>query len=160
MPDSPLDGAGTGFLIADVYRLMRRSMNRRAQHVDLTPEQWRALLHLSRCEGITQVMLAEQLEIQPISLARTLDKLQHNLVIERRTSPSDRRAFELFLTPAAKPVLKQLHALGQKTRNEPLSGLRQRDLSTLARLLETIKQNLIEAEEPLAEPPNARGNNP
>lgn len=147
MSSLPLDGASTGMLIADIARLMRRNMNRRVQHLGLTSEQWRALFHLSRCEGINQATLADRLEVQPISLARILDKLQDSQLIERRPSPTDRRAFELFLTPTAQPMLEELSKYGREARNQALSGLSEDDQQLLAGLLETVKNNLSNAEE-------------
>ena len=101
-----------GFLIHDVARLLRKNFNRRVQSFGLTQEQCRVVLHLSRHEGIQQVDLAELLEIKPITLARLLDKLQENGLIERRRNPDDRRAFRLYLTRDAHAVLKKILAIG------------------------------------------------
>ena len=68
-----------GFLVADLARLLRRSMDRRLQSLGLTQAQWRAIVHLSRSEGITQAMLAEALEIQPITLTRLIDRMEPEL---------------------------------------------------------------------------------
>src|SRR3546814_4821449 len=81
-----------GFLLNDVSRLMRRNLNRRVQALGLTQSQWRALAYLSRQEGINQVTLADTLEVQPITLARLIDRLEAAGWVERRRHPSDRRA--------------------------------------------------------------------
>ena len=101
-----------GFLVHEVARLMRRSFDRRVQSLGLTQAQWRALVHLSRCEGMNQAALAEILEIQPITLTRLLDKLQQSGWIERRQDQADRRMFRLYLTELAKPLLAELEAAG------------------------------------------------
>jgi DNA-binding MarR family transcriptional regulator len=146
MPNSPLNNLGIGFLLGESARLLRRSMNRRVQHLGLTQEQWRTLFHLSQAEGCTQVALADKLEVQPISLVRILDKLQDNDWVERRPSPTDRRAFQLYLTPAAAPLLEELTRIGRTTRDEALAGISTADIQRLALILETIKDNLSLAE--------------
>jgi DNA-binding MarR family transcriptional regulator len=146
MSRSSLDNLNVGFLLSESARLLRRTMNRRVQHLGLTQEQWRTLFQLSQAEGSTQVALADRLEMQPISLARILDKLQDNDWIERRPSPTDRRAFQLYLTPAAKPLLEQLTRIGRATREEALAGVSTADIQRLARTLETMKDNLSQIE--------------
>jgi MarR family transcriptional regulator for hemolysin len=56
-----------GFLVGDVARLLRRNFDQRVQDLGLTQAQWRAIAQLSREEGIKQVVLAERLEIKPMT---------------------------------------------------------------------------------------------
>ena len=65
----------------DGSRLLRRNFERRARHNGLTQSQWKALAHLSRREFINQVMLADLMEIQPITLARLIDRHQVVLTV-------------------------------------------------------------------------------
>ncbi len=83
-----------GVLISDIARLLRRNMDRRLQSLGLTQAQWRAIVHLSRSEGMTQAALAESLEIQPITSTRLIDRMQSAGWVERRNAParSARRA--------------------------------------------------------------------
>jgi len=138
-----------GFLIHDVARLLRKNFNRRVQSFGLTQEQCRVILHLSRNEGIQQVDLAELLEIKPITLARLLDKLQENGLIERRLNPADRRAFLLYLTPQAHSIVKKILAIGSATRTDANKRVSQSDLAMLYSVLSRLKANLVDAEENL-----------
>jgi len=136
-----------GFLIHDVARLLRKNFNRRVQSFGLTQEQCRVILHLSRNEGIQQVELAELLEIKPITLARLLDKLQENGLIERRLNPADRRAFLLYLTPQAHSLVKKIWAIGSATRTDANKRISRGDLAMLHSVLSRVKVNLLDAEE-------------
>ena len=49
-------------------------------------------------EGINQAGLAELLELEPISLARCLDRMEQAGWVERRADPADRRARLLYMT--------------------------------------------------------------
>ena len=93
-----------GFLLADVSRLMRRAFQQRLEGSSLTLAQARALIYVSRNEGVRQVDLADLLEVQPITLARLIDQLAGDGLVERRSDPADRRAYHIFLTPAAAPL--------------------------------------------------------
>ena len=135
-----------GFLVHEVARLMRRSFDRRVQSLGLTQAQWRALVHLSRCEGMNQAALAEILEIQPITLTRLLDKLQQSGWVERRQDPADRRSFRLYLTAQAQPLLTELEAASVATRAEATIGMNAATRRELIDLLCTMKENLLAAE--------------
>ena len=131
-----------GFLLHDIARMMRRQFTRRVQALGLTQTQWQALVHLSRNEGIRQVALAEILEIQPITLARLVDRLQSAGWVQRRPDPNDRRAFQLYLTERAKPLLEQLWDTAKAIREEAMAGLTDADRSQMIEALCTIKHNL------------------
>ena len=89
-----------GFLLHDISRLLRKRFDRRARDLGLTKSQWIVMAHLARHEGIKQSGLAEILEIEPITLARHLDRLGETGWIERRADPADRRVWRLVRTDA------------------------------------------------------------
>lgn len=135
-----------GFLVNDVARLLRRNFNRRAQELGLSQAQWQALAYLSRQEGVNQVSLAESLEIQPMTLARLIDRLQEAGLVARRPDPGDRRAFRLYLTAAARPLLDQMWDLAAETRAEAMAGLADGRRQALIESLRHIRRNLVAAE--------------
>ena len=141
-----------GFLVADVARLLRRSMDRRLQALGLTQAQWRAIIHLSRNEGMTQATLAERLEIQPITLTRLLDRMESAGWVERRTHPADRRAMQLYLTAQSQPILEEMHARAADTLTEATRGVAPRAQRQLVTTLEQMKRNLLAAEVTAAQP--------
>lgn len=135
-----------GFLINDVARLMRRNFNRRAQGLGLSQAQWQALAYLRRQEGVKQVTLAETLEIQPITLARLIDRLEEAGLVTRRPDPNDRRAIRLFLTEKAKPLLKKMQELSAETRRQATMDLTEEGRRQFVLTLQTVKQSLLAAE--------------
>jgi DNA-binding MarR family transcriptional regulator len=147
-----------GFLIHDVARLLRKNFNRRMQGSGLTQEQCRAILLLSRNEGMRQVELAELMEIRPITLARLLDKLQEGGLIERHRDTGDRRAFRLYLTRASRAVLAKILEIGAATRAEANRDIPPGDLDLLHAVLCRLKANLVRAEENRR--PNTGGGGP
>lgn len=135
-----------GYLVGDVARLLRKDFNQRARDVELSLTQCRALCYLARHEGINQARLADLLEIQPITLARLLDRMASAGWIERRPDPVDRRAHRLYLAERAWPLIDRAQALAAETRHEALSGLADDEKETLMRLLLKVHGNLCNRE--------------
>ena len=134
-----------GFLLHEVARLLRRRFEQNARGSGPTRSQWQVLAYLAKNEGINQSGLADLLEIEPITLCRIVDKLQIFELVERRPDPSDRRAWLLHLTPAARPKLSQLRRLGEVTRGEALAGVPEADTDRLLSTLQALKANLTDA---------------
>ena len=120
---------------------MRREFRRRLADSPLTHAQARALVHISRNEGIRQVDLAELLEFTPMTLARLLDQLEALRLVERRADPLDRRAYRIHLRPAAATHLAAIDRVAKTVRARALRGVGA-DEAALMRALETIRDNL------------------
>lgn len=123
-------------------RLLRRNFDRRAKAHGLTRSRWQVLWHLAREEGMKQAELAERMDVAPISLARQIDKLEQESLVERRRDLNDRRCFRIYLAPAAEPALALLRQLAEETRAEALAGFSAQELETLQRLLSRLRANL------------------
>jgi len=130
------------FELHSAARLLRRNFDRRAKAHGLTRSRWQVLWHLAREEGLKQAELAERMDVAPISLARQLDKLEQEQLIERVRDDGDRRCFRIHLTPAAQPALATLRTLAEETRTEALAGLQAADIAQLGTLLARVRLNL------------------
>jgi len=135
-----------GVLISDVAKLLRRSFDRRLQSLGLTQAQWRAIINISRTEGMSQTALAECLEIQPITVGRLIDRMQSAGWVERRGHPLDRRAVQLYLTAKCQPILAEIHARANDMMAECVTGVPATAQKQLFDGLKRIKQNLATAE--------------
>src|SRR6185312_2557478 len=93
------------FTLAELQRLMRAYADKAAARHGITRAQWAVLAKVERSEGMKQTELAEQMEMQPITLTRLIDKLCDAGWIERRGDNTDRRVNRLYLKQAAKPLL-------------------------------------------------------
>jgi MarR family transcriptional regulator for hemolysin len=142
--NDPNDDRSFGFLLHDIARLLGKRFEQGARSLGLSTAQWRALAHLQRCEGTNQSRLAELLELEPISLARLIDRMEEAGLVERRSDPADRRARRLYLTAGARPKLEQGRALGDAVRNEAFAGLAVKEREGLIELLLRVRSNLSE----------------
>jgi MarR family transcriptional regulator, transcriptional regulator for hemolysin len=132
--------------VRDVSRLCAKRFERNARELELTLPQCKVLAHLSRNEGISQARLAELTETDPMTLVRTLDRMQQDGWIERRPDPIDRRAHCLFLRDPARPILDRIWKFAEQTRAEALAALNQGEREHLIDLLERVHGTLSNLE--------------
>lgn len=130
-----------GFLISDVGRLLRKRFDEHSR-LGTTRAQWRVLLLLARNEGLNQGAIADRLEVEPITLCRMIDRLEDAGLVERRRDPADRRAWRIYLTDAAEPVLERMRGCAAKLSDLALDGLSEADREHLRFALERMRENL------------------
>lgn len=146
-----------GFLLHDVSRLLRVEYNRRVRHLGLTRSQWRVIAHLSRNEGSTQTFLADILEIENATLARLLDRLEADGWIERRPSPTDRRAKHLYLTQKPAAIIDAMSRISAQLQHDTLNGLTPNERERLIDTLLGIKRNLLQMTSAIESPVDSLG---
>ena len=133
---------------------MRRAFDARARAIGVTRAQWQVLSTLRRHEGINQGGLAEQLDVEPITVCRMVDRLQEADLVERRPDAADRRSWRLYLTPRAAQLLEQLRPLAEALIEEALDSIADSDREALTQLMLQVRANLARS---LIEPVTANG---
>ncbi|MGH6974763.1 MAG: MarR family winged helix-turn-helix transcriptional regulator, partial [Stellaceae bacterium] len=133
-----------GFVLHEAARLLSKRFDQKARAIGLTRAQCSVLFRLSMQEGVNQARLAELMEMEPISLARLVDRMEQAGWVERRADPADRRARRLYMTAKAKPVYGRMIAVGLETRGEALAGISQSDRDRIVDLLIQVRRNLSE----------------
>jgi MarR family transcriptional regulator for hemolysin len=130
------------FLLHDVARLLRVDADKRARQHNMTRAQWGILIWLTRQPGISQKELAEFLEVEPITVARLVDRLEARGVVERRPDPRDRRIWRLHLLPPAWGMLDEIYAMRTELTRILTNGVDAGALDTLTEALLRMKANL------------------
>ena len=136
--------------LVESSRLLRNYIDHRAKARGTTRAQWIVLFRLRRQEGLSQVDLADVLELQPISLVRLLDRLVEHGLLERRHDPKDRRANRLFLTETGKQLVDDLDSLRDAIATDVLRDISQDSIETSLATLCDIKERI----KALSGPPN------
>jgi len=137
MPDS------LGFLLNDIARLMRKRFDVRARRIGVTRAQWHTLSILKRNEGCNQGMLADLLEVEPITVGRMIDRLEEAGLVERRRDPADRRVWRIHLTEKAQPVLIELRDIADTMIDEVMEGVDPDDRIRMHAALKALRTNLL-----------------
>ena len=133
------------FTLGEVQRLVRAYADKEAARFGITRAQWAVLAKVERNEGIKQSELAEQMEMQPITLTRLIDKLCDSSWIERRGDDTDRRVNRLYLRKAGRQLLGKLSGLRSELTATALEGINPADAHRLLAQLESIKENVRNA---------------
>ena len=142
------------FTLGEVQRMMRAYADKQAARYGITRAQWAVLAKVERTEGLKQSELAEQMEMQPITLTRLIDKLCDSDWIERRNDASDRRVKRLYLKKAGRTLLGKMSGLKSELTANALDGISPADAHRLLTQLESIKENVRNAiQNPANEPP-------
>ena len=129
--------------IVTLARLIRTEADRRARAHGMTRAQWIILLWLDRQPG---------LEVEPITVARLVDRLEARGMVERRPDPSDRRCWRLHLTEAAQPLLGEIDIQLTDVANILCEGLNDETLATAAAALSRMRDRAQE-QRSASEPP-------
>lgn len=132
--------------LGETSRLLRRLFNRRASALGVTSAQWRVMFWLGRQPGSKQVELAEKLDVEPITAGRTIDRLEEAGLVERRPDPEDRRAWRLYLTETAEPMVERLRVIGEDVLAEVFEGVDPNETAALRRTLERLRDNVTAME--------------
>ncbi len=150
------------FLLHDVARQLRVAGDRRARAHGMTRAQWVILWWLERQPGLSQKELAEIMDVEPITVARLVDRLTARGMVERRDDPADRRIWRLHLLPPARPVLDHMRGVREEFQSLIATGLPPETLATVGDALAHMKANIAcemrarSERVPEASPPSSR----
>ena len=125
-----------------VARQLRVTFDQSVEQSGLTRAKWTLIAAVARNPGATQRVIAEALEVREITAGRLIDRLCDEGYLRREANPSDRRAYCLYLTPVAQPVLDTLDELAKIHEAAIFAGFDTEDLERLEILLDTISRNL------------------
>ncbi|MDE2580614.1 MAG: MarR family transcriptional regulator [Rhodospirillales bacterium] len=120
MPTEPLDLL---HLLFDTARMLRVEAGRRARARGLARGEFAAMAVLARNPGLTQRELAQRLDVEPITVARLLDRLALRGLVERRPDPRDRRVWRLHPGPDAGKLTRSVTAEMIELSNHLVDGM-------------------------------------
>jgi DNA-binding MarR family transcriptional regulator len=127
---------GVGFLLARGSGLLARAGNAALVPFGLRVRSYSVLLLACQSEeGISQRDLAAVLGLDPSQVVLLVDDLAAGGLVERRPSPSDRRAKLVAATAAGRSVRAQAAAAVGAAEDQQLAGLSAGERRTLHDLL-------------------------
>lgn len=138
--DSP-EPAGTqidqqpGYAIRRLHQISVGIFLQEAGGLGVTPVQYAALQVVGNQPGIDQRTLARSIALDTSTTGGVVDRLEARGWLERRLSPQDRRARQLFLTPAGEQGLADTVPAMLRAQEQILAPLTPRQRSEFMRLL-------------------------
>ncbi|MHC8360660.1 MarR family transcriptional regulator [Pseudomonas sp. PMCC200344] len=132
-----------GMQLAQMSRGWRAELDRRLAGLGLSQARWLVLLHLARFEDApTQRELAQSVGVEGPTLARLLDSLESQGLVQRQSVLEDRRAKKIVLCASALPLIEQIETIATQLRHELFDGVDEADLKICMRVHGHILANL------------------
>jgi MarR family transcriptional regulator for hemolysin len=133
-----------GRILSFIGKSYLRTLNSRLSDLDIDRNYY-ALILIEQGEGkITQQELACQLEIDKVTMLRSIDYLSENDYVTRVNNAMDRRKYSLVLTEKARKALPEIKQAFIDINDLALKGLNEKQITELMSILELIKINLNE----------------
>ena len=126
-------------------RMLRRELRRRRPE-EISQPQFRALRMVKRHAGLSLSHLAMHLELTLASASKMVDVLEKHNLVERRSSPDDRRKLELYLTPRGLDTFDQAERATERILAEILETLPEERLGVVAEAMQVLNAALTERE--------------
>jgi MarR family transcriptional regulator, organic hydroperoxide resistance regulator len=123
---------------------MNVAITDRLREIALSVPQCDVLTTLTEQEGVSQQVLAKRLYVTKGNISGLLDRLETAGYVERRSTETDRRQYEIYLTPAGRVAAEKAIALQRDFILSTFGRLGSGDLSELERLLVAVRDRIRE----------------
>lgn len=140
-----------GYWICLSARHFERAMNQELTPEGITYRQCQVLGWLALEGSLSQVELAERMNIEPPTLVRILDRMERDGLLHRESCPEDRRRKMIRPLEKSKPMWNRIVECAMRVRERATRGMTEEEIATLKELLTKVQNNLpIEALQPAA----------
>lgn len=123
-------------------RLFARALHVRLVPHGVAPGQLAVLQRLWEGDGLTQAELARAVRVEQPTMARTLDRMARDGLIERVPSKADRRAFNVRLTLRGRALRRAVESEAAALERAALAALKRGEGQALAKALEQVAASL------------------
>jgi DNA-binding MarR family transcriptional regulator len=141
---------GEDYLPAEVFKLgrdLRTLIDRELARHGITTQQ-AAVMLVSRLVGACSPgHLADPLGTDTAGMTRLVDRLEAKGLLARQTSPTDRRAVLIQLTPSGQALSPELIAAFRKAQERLLEGIDEGEVEQFRSTLRRLRENLRGAAE-------------
>ncbi|MET0270560.1 MAG: MarR family transcriptional regulator [Sphingomonas sp.] len=131
-----------GLKLAVLTRQMRQCFDEQVEETGVTRAQWTLIAAVARNPGATQRTIATHLEVTDVTAGRMIDRICGDGLLERREHPTDRRAYCVYLTPAAQPLLAKLMTIAETYEAALFADLDEAEIDRLGAMLDTLSRNV------------------
>jgi MarR family transcriptional regulator, organic hydroperoxide resistance regulator len=133
-----------GYLICQAATSLKTGLNRafQANGLNVTPEQWTVLSSLWENDDVHQSLLAEKTAKDRHNITRILNLLEKSGLVRREPDCNDRRLRKVYLTEEGKALRPDLVRIAEDFLRQSLTGLRQKDLDFMTKIMRLIINNV------------------
>lgn len=129
---------GAAFLLAQLGAHAAGRFAERIAAIELSPPDAGLLKKIGSDPGISQQALAEYLGVLPSRMVLLLDNLEQKGLIERTSSPDDRRSYALRLTSRGLQTLGKIGRIAGEHERDLCAALNEEEKALLTQLCSRI----------------------
>jgi len=112
--------------------------------VEITVEQWRALIPLFKLDGLTQGRLCELLSQEKTGVSRLVAALEKRGLVRRESSKEDRRVKYIFITDTGRQLVDSTVDMAVACRDDLVKHVDPDELEICKRVLWQIIEPTLE----------------
>jgi len=127
-------------------RLSRTALASRLLAHGFYAGQDQIMLALDGEDGQTPGKLAVRLGVRPPTITKTINRLQAQGFVDKKSSEDDARQAHIFLTVSGQDAIKAIEKAVRKAEKQALRGLDKKDQKALSKLLGRVEANLSNAD--------------
>jgi len=132
-----------GFVTSTAMKEVTEDFNRRLEKYGSTRIQWIALYFLLRAKSpLSQKELAALMNVQDSTLARLIDRMERDGLLNRSENPNDKRMKFLELTEFGRTKAEELMPQGEDFSNLLLKDIPEEEIKIFNSVLDKILKNI------------------
>lgn len=131
-----------GYVVRNAHRAYDRVLEEALSKHRVLTGQWSLLRVLWHEDNLSQIEVAKRMKIERASLTIMLNTVEKAGLIVRHIDPRDRRKQRISLTRKGRALQAVLVPIGMSVNGIALTGLSEREISTLRSFLQRVIENL------------------
>lgn len=128
----------TGFLMFRTARGMKKMLDAKLSEFNVTSSQATILNTLSNLDGQSLSDIGKSVHLDKPAITGLADRMEHDGLVERKRTSSDRRIIQLFLTEKGKKLFNKIEKIIVEVDQELVKTLADQEIRTLHKLLQCI----------------------
>jgi DNA-binding MarR family transcriptional regulator len=131
-------------LFAEICRLKHGRVHTLYEALGLYRGQPRMLRVLWDQEGLTHTELSRQLQVQPATITKMLQRMEKAGFVVRRHDPDDQRVSRVYLTQSGRAVRDDVQQVWRRLEEEAFAGFTEEEGVLLRQFFLRIRANLMQ----------------
>ncbi|HXZ36518.1 MAG TPA: MarR family transcriptional regulator [Thermodesulfobacteriota bacterium] len=133
-----------GFLLSRATWAMNNAVNRMVRengHGDISVAYFAVLQALWESDGLSITDLGEKAQLEKSTMTSLIDRMESAGLVRREDHPTDRRAYQICLTPRGKELEKKLDEVVARAYRHLTRGIAEEDLQKAIKVCKRLIQN-------------------
>ena len=133
-----------GFLLSRATWAMNNAVNRLVRengHTDISVAYFAVLQALWESDRMSITDLGEEAQLEKSTMTSLIDRMEASGLVRREDHPTDRRAYQICLTPRGRELEKKLDEVVSRVYKHLTRGISEEDLQKAIKVCKRLIQN-------------------